>query len=400
MRAEFRKGPGLAHEMSIAARVAARAIGRRLRGNRTAEGDDDAFRAGLSAWIASLPAGALAERRFQHMPATQPPWVDTELDVETGDSITLLSQGRVYLSRLLDVWVPPWFQLWYRVGEKGPIFRGTRDTHTFVASGSGRLWVANYFPGEWSDEHGGLGTPVAGYAKVSGGMSVAALRWARGTDVAAVVRESLRATRAPKLVVAEAQRLAEPAQAPPEHWDYLWYLGPAEVYRPCVTTEGRAAIHCRTHGDTGILHRDARMPLTDGTRLRWSWRVDELPTDLPEDTLPSHEYLSIAVEFDDGQDITYFWSTSLPVGMTFGCPLPNWKERETHVVVRSGAEGLGRWFDEERDVHADYARIVGGPAREVVRVWLIANSLLTRGQGRCEYAGIELVSGEKKIEVL
>ena len=400
MRAEFRKGPGVLHELSIAARVAARALGRRLRGERAPDGDEDAFRTSLSAWTAALPAGALADRRFHRVPATQPPWFDTELDVEAGDSITLLSQGRVYLSRLLDIWVPPWFQLWCRIGERGLIFRGTRDTHTFVAATSGRLWLANYFPGEWSDEHGALGTPVADYARVSGGISVAVLKWAPGTDVAAVVRESSSAGQAPELAVAEARRLAEPAEPQPKDWNYLWYLGPAEIYRPCVTTEGLAAIHCRTHGDSGILHRDARVALAHGTKLRWSWRVDELPTDLPEDTLPSHEYLSIAVEFDDGQDITYFWSASLPVGTIFGCPLPNWKDRETHVVVRSGAEGLGRWFDEERDVHADYARIVGGSAREVVRVWLIANSLLTRGQGRCEYAGIEIVSGEEKVEVL
>ena len=61
---------------------------------------------------------------------------------------------------------------------------------------------------------------------------------------------------------------------------------------------------------------------------------------------------------------------------------------------------LGRWLDEERDLHADYARILGGPAREVVRVWLIANSLFQRGHGRCEYASIHLVTNEGTLEVL
>ena len=43
---------------------------------------------------------------------------------------------------------------------------------------------------------------------------------------------------------------------------------------------------------------------------------------------------------------------------------------------------------------------VGGPAREVVRVWLIAISLLQRGHGRCEYASIRLVTNERTLEVL
>jgi hypothetical protein len=69
-------------------------------------------------------------------------------------------------------------------------------------------------------------------------------------------------------------------------------------------------------------------------------------------------------------------------------------------VVRSGPAGLGQWHDEERDVHADYTRILGGPAREVVRVWLIAISLFQRGHGRCEYASIRLVNNERTLEVL
>jgi len=70
------------------------------------------------------------------------------------------------------------------------------------------------------------------------------------------------------------------------------------------------------------------------------------------------------------------------------------------VVVRSGRAALGQWLDEERDLHADYARIIGGPARQVVRVWLIANSLFQRGHGRCEYASIGLSNDDGTIEVL
>ena len=128
--------------------------------------------------------------------------------------------------------------------------------------------------------------------------------------------------------------------------------------------------------------------------------MDELPIDLAEDTVPSHDYLSIAVEFDDGQDLTYYWSAALPEGTVYRCPLPTWKDKETHVVVRCGTAGLGQWLDEERDLHADYARILGGPAREVVRIWLIANSLFQRGHGRCEYASIHLVTNEGTLEVL
>lgn len=388
-----------ARRLGIVARLAGRALARRAAGTEPAHADHRSFRDTLIPWLAALPTDLLADHRLHFLPARQPPWFDSGIDLAEGDAVTLLADGRVYLSRLLDLWVAPSFQLWCRIGDRGPVFRGTRSTHTFRAREPGRLWLASYFPGEWADPSGRLATPEGDYAKVSGGLSVCVLKWRRGVDLAAAFRRFARDTRVPGLVLAEAARLDQPVPAP-EHWDYLWTLGPGEIYRPASTTDGRPTIGCHTHGDVGILRRDARLPLAAGTRLRWSWRVDELPIDLAEDTLPSHDYLSIAVEFDDGQDITYYWSAALPAGTVYRCPLPAWKDKETHVVVRSGRTGLGTWLDEERDLHADYARIIGGPAREVLRVWLIANSLFQRGHGRCEYASIVLATGDRTMALL
>jgi hypothetical protein len=392
-------GRDIAHQLAIASRLATRALRRRLAGVDTRPATDAEFRATLEPWLAALPRELTSGHGFHRLPARQPPWHDTGMDLEAGETVTLLADGRVHLSRALDLWVGPAFQLWCRVGERGPVFRGTRATHTFTAREGGRLWLASYFPGEWADPSGRLATPPGDYAKVSGGMSVLVLRWSRGTDVAELFRGFSRDTRVPGLVLAEAVRFDQPVPVP-ERWEYLWYLGPGEIFRPSLTRDGRPAIGCHTHGDVGILRREARVPLAPGTRLGWSWRMDELPVDLAEDTLPSHDYLSIAVEFDDGQDLTYYWSAALPVGSVYRCPLPTWKDKETHVVVRSGPAGLGAWHAEERDLFADYRRIVGGPAREVVRVWLIANSLFQRGHGRCEYASIRLINHKGTLEVL
>jgi hypothetical protein len=389
----------IVHELGITARLAGRVIGRRLRGELAPPPDDAVFRATHEPWLGSLPPRLLAARAFHYLPATRPPWFNTGIELLAGDEVTLLAEGRVYLSRLLDIWAPPSFRLWCRVGDDGPVFRGTRNTHSFTAGRGGRLWLASYYPGMWADPQGRLATPVEQYASVSGGMSVLLLKWQRGVQADEIVRRLAGTPGAPALVQAEAARLDAPS-ACPEHWQYLWFVGPGEIYRPTATEDGRAAILCHTHGDAAILHRDAGMPLVPGAALRWSWRVERLPMDLAEDTLPSHDYMSIAVEFDDGQDITYYWSSSLPVGTVYRCPLPNWNERETHVVVRSGRAGLGRWFDEERDLHADYRRIIGGPARRISRVWLIAVSQLYRGHGRCEYASIELNAEGRRLELI
>jgi hypothetical protein len=52
-------------------------------------------------------------------------------------------------------------------------------------------------------------------------------------------------------------------------------------------------------------------------------------------------YLSIAVEFENGQDLTYYWSAALPEETAYRCPLPWWDRHETHIAMRSGSAGLG-----------------------------------------------------------
>lgn len=378
----------LGRDLAVASQLAWRAARRRFTGQHV-RADREQLRAAMATWLSRLPGGLVADYRCLEIPATQPPWTDTGLHLQPGQSVTWFAAGRVYLSRTLDVWVGPSFQLWGRIGNEGTVFRGTRATHTVTATQSGSLYLASYFPGEWQDEHGTLATPESGYAKASGGMTVCVVAWQPGVDVTRALAQGDPGAPTPDAVRAELRRLAEPAPGV-AGWDYLWYLGPGEIYRPAHTPQGAAAIRCETQGDVGILRREARIPLEPGTQLTWSWRVDALPSDLREDSLPAHDYVSIAVEFDDGQDLTYYWSSKLPVGTVYRCPLPTWRDKETHVVVRSGSTELGCWLDERRDLHADYQRMIGGRARAVVRVWLIANSLFQRGHGQCDYAGIAL----------
>jgi hypothetical protein len=385
-----------ARDLGVVVRLGGRALRRRLGGHASGLPAVATWRAGLEAWLQSLPAGAVAGHRFLDLPATQPPWTETGWHLDAGELVTWFATGRVYLSRALDLWVPPSFQLWARVGSSGPVFRGTRATHTFRATTGGPLQLASYFPGEWATPDGTLGAGADDYGNVAGGMTVLLVRWSPGADVSRL----LQATAGPDPVRDEAARLAANPQTP-QGWDYLWYLGPGEIFRhgePLAS--GEATLCCDTCGDVGILRRPAPMPLAPGTMLRWRWCVDVLPADLREDALPSHDYVSIAVEFDDGQDLTYYWSATLPVGTVFRCPLPTWKDKETHVVVRSGAADLGRWLEEGRDLHADYHRMIGGSARAIARVWLIANSLFLRGRGRCRYAAIEVGRGHEVVKVL
>ncbi|MGH7898438.1 MAG: DUF3047 domain-containing protein, partial [Candidatus Binatia bacterium] len=161
-----------------------------------------------------------------------------------------------------------------------------------------------------------------------------------------------------------------------------------------------AGIHIHTANDVGILQRRVDFDLTPTTAIQWRWNVAKLPASEAEDTIPTHDYLSIAVEFENGLDLTYYWSAALPVGTVFTCPLPTWAPRETHMVVRSGPAGLGTWLTESQNVHRDYAAALGEPPKKIVGIWLIAVSLFRHGEGVAEVADIELRGDGRSLRVV
>jgi hypothetical protein len=184
---------------------------------------------------------------------------------------------------------------------------------------------------------------------------------------------------------------------PPEGWSYLPEVSAicvADIFR--AETVGKNAGPVRqlkvdTHKNVGILEHPVDVPLTSSTTLSWKWNVAKLPSKVAEDAPNVHDYLSIAVKFDNGQDLTYMWSAGIPKGKGFRCPLPDWTKRETHVVARSGEKELARWLSEKKNVMADYKKFIGGKLPgKITHVWLIANSVFQQGQGQAAFGDIRL----------
>ena len=350
------------------------------------------FQTQFEALIAKLPAEILRDYRFIEVPSDQPPWLDTGIALEQGEQLTSFAIGRTTLKGT-GLWFGAGFQLWFRIGPAGDVFRGTRASHSFTVQQSGQFHLASYFPGEWANRQGELAVPAEAYQIVEGKLWVLLLRWQGEAEQGLRTLAALGDVEG--LVAQELDRLEHPV-ALPEGWRYLWFIGPAEIYRPCQAQGRDHAIGCHTRSDVGLLQKEVNLPLQADTRLRWAWRMEALPSAIREDALANHDYLSIAVEFDNGQDLTYYWSAELPVGTAYRCPIPTWTARETHLVVRTGLLDLGEWLEEERNVFADYQTVIGGelPAR-IVRVWLIAVSLFQHGEGKCQFSDIALVRGGK-----
>lgn len=368
----------------------------RVRGRREKYDDPDPSR--LKAAFEPLihAAGdAIQTAKCLRLDGAKPPWTATGLRVEAAQEVSVFATGRLWRSRARDLWLAPQFGLWCRLGENGTVFNSTHDTNTFTAGTAAELYLATQFPGQFADPTGRVQPPLGVYDKAEGGFSVLVIAWR--TRALESLKEMAKLGDPFGLLGMEIARLERPPSKP-AGWSFLWFLGISDIFgeQEC---RGARCIHCRTHGNVGILQKDVVLPLTPDTVLHWDWMVSALPSRLREDTSASHDYLSIAVEFENGRDITYHWSWELPVEFGYWCPLPTWKDREFHVVIRSGEAGLGTWLSEKRNVFEDYQRYIGSPPERIIRVWLIAGSRWQRFEGEMRVKNIKLASPAGAIDV-
>jgi hypothetical protein len=314
-------------------------------------------------------------------------WTLSAVEVSAGETVTLLGHGRVWLSREADLAVGPNVSLWHCIGD-GPIARSTGNTQTFIATRSGTLRFIVKPPGEWADREGHFLEDYP-HGGATGGLLVAVLVWSdhAGRSLGHFARNDTSGVAAAEL------RRRSTEQPMPRGWQPHWRVGATGMFSERAAQDGQSCIACHCDNDAAILTYPVDIPLDEDTRFAWSWHVDRLPSTVAEDSLTTHDYLSVALEFDNGQDLTWLWSSTLEEGTAFRCPIAWWDQHETHLVCRSGVRDLGRWIDEEVPVFEDYARAVGGTMpRRVVGVWLIALSPFQRSVGSAEFRNLRLSS--------
>ena len=123
-----------------------------------------------------LRARSLAAAQVIRLPANVPPWTDTGMRFAKGDEVSILAEGRTVVSTEMGLWSRPRYALWARLGRRGPIWTGTRDTQSFRCDRDGALELATY-NGEWKSPDGVLATPVEAYAGLTGEIEALVLHW-------------------------------------------------------------------------------------------------------------------------------------------------------------------------------------------------------------------------------
>lgn len=300
-----------------------------------------------------------------HLNGGEAEWSKTGFHAKSGENFRVIVSGHLWLAKPLSLAFNAGEAVWVRIGGSGPIRKVFGPETVFCAWANG---------------------PVEVMAK---GLSF----WTSGSGAYTPRKRKAAASH----VGVQILPTSDPADMHdlPQGWEHHWQIGEGRVFGRVkdgqAAPDDSTAVSVDTQGDVGILCYEMEREFKPGLTLSWEWLIENLPSPVAEDLVFTHDYLSIAVEFDNGLDLTYMWSAELPTEHVFQCPLDGWCDLETHWVIRSGEEGLGQWLPESRDLWADYPRAISGALPyKVVKVWLIANSIFARRHAKAAFRNIKL----------
>ena len=326
----------------------------------------------------------------------EPPWQQTKIVITRGQQYTLLAEGQInWSTEDASLYGGPGFHLWARI-PGGEIENVTRGTGTFVADVSGTIEVGIYY-GLWSNLKGDLKSPTSLYQNLTGELSVTLICWERDPKLGLKKLKALSQFKKSLLLEVASKQLEQP-KATPSGWQYLKEAGVSDIYSHVADSE-RNRIILNSLNDQGIIRKKLEFPVTQSTYLNWDWKLIEHPSCIREDRAKSHDYVSVAAEFDNGRDLTWIWSSQLDEGHYFDCPVRSWKDRETHYVVRKGDQSKN-WLSESRNLFEDVKISMGFEPQNITAIWLIGVSTFQHAQASAEFSRIFLKDKNKILQVL
>jgi Protein of unknown function (DUF3047) len=132
-----------------------------------------------------------------------------------------------------------------------------------------------------------------------------------------------------------------------------------------VSDNGQPVLHLRSKGDNSTISREltGSVDLNETPILEWRWKVMTLPTggnacQKSTDDEAAQVYVAWvrSPEAVRSRIIGYVWDSMAPAGTI--CKSQK-TATVTYVVLRSGADELGKWITERRNVVEDFRRIYG-----------------------------------------
>ena len=146
-------------------------------------------------------------------------------------------------------------------------------------------------------------------------------------------------------------------------WEQTW--GKPAYDLEIISDDGQPVLHLRSKGETSAIIRDlkASVDLKETPIIEWRWKVMTLPTggnacQKSTDDEAAQVYVAWlrSPEAVRSRIIGYVWDSTAPAGTI--CKSEK-TSTVTYVVLRSGADELGKWITERRNVVEDFHKIYG-----------------------------------------
>jgi hypothetical protein len=336
----------------------------------------------LTDFLHDRPAVAAAgAARFE---STAERWKSTGVSVTEGQGVTLFGFGKDVGARV-----------WVRIGSADIVNLG-EETYSFRSWSSGEIEVAAPPAGvNWERCDGKLPASAGSLPAEALDLAVVAVAWTSPPEeaLAALSKQSEHEA------VTRAKGDLERMRPLPAGFRSVCYLRRTNVFE-AWEGDGRRGVWGNAASSAGIIKKAVDLPLDRSSEISFEWRYDALHALGPETDASHHDYSSIAVELDNGQDITWMRSPHLEAGTMFRCPLPWWDQRETHIVLSGGRDGLGEWQQHTRRILDDYEKAVGGvPPTRIVGVWFISVGIFDGTTPDTKYANVVLRSGGQTVDI-
>ena len=183
----------------------------------------------------------------------------------------------------------------------------------------------------------------------------------------------------------------------------------SDVYYRILEEDNNHYLNAKTKGSAVNFGREAKVTFRGREinislrlfqKLRWRWRVHDLPEGSDETDSDKNDSAA-AVRLVIGaskwnpraaKSLKYIWSETLPKGTVIS------SSRQHMIVLRSGTDDLGKWVWEEVDAYQDYRRLFGGDPRPVDFLGLLTDSNNTETVVAADYDDITFIIPRPTVE--
>ena len=206
-----------------------------------------------------------------------------------------------------------------------------------------------------------------------------------------------------------------PLGDPPAPWHFATLPRKSPTRYTIVDLGGVHVLKVEANDSYGNLIHPVHVPSAPRVWFAWHWRVDSLVADADLNVRSGDDgaaKMCVSFDFDvtklplgertrlsiarstTGEDVPtqtlcYVWDNKLPRDTTL---INAFTKRQRFIVIQSGAERLGQWVAERRDLIADYRRLFGdesgGTVPDIISVTISADADNTHGHGLAYFQDI------------